>query len=42
MIVFNDVSFRYPAAAASALDKVDLRIADGSFTVVTGPSGSGK
>ncbi|HEX7101905.1 MAG TPA: ATP-binding cassette domain-containing protein [Nitrolancea sp.] len=42
MIVFNDVSFRYPSSAASALERVDLRITDGSFTVVTGPSGSGK
>lgn len=42
MIVFNDVSFRYPSSAASALEQIDLRFTDGSFTVVTGPSGSGK
>ena len=42
MIQFNDVSFRYPSSAGSALDRVDLHVADGSFVIVTGPSGSGK
>jgi energy-coupling factor transport system ATP-binding protein len=42
VIVFSDVSFRYPSSTASALDRIDLRITDGSFTLVTGPSGSGK
>jgi energy-coupling factor transport system ATP-binding protein len=42
MIEFNDVSFRYPTSTVAALDRIDLRVEEGSFTVVTGPSGSGK
>ncbi|MDC4233945.1 DUF2232 domain-containing protein [Actinomyces sp. B33] len=35
-------SFSYPGAAAPALDRVDLTIDAGSFTVIAGPNGSGK
>ncbi len=37
---FRDVSLRY--GSVSALDRVDLEIADGEFFGILGPSGSGK
>ena len=36
------LTFRYPGAAAPALEDVSLTIEDGAFLVVCGPSGCGK
>lgn len=36
------VTYRYPGAAATALDDVSLSIPPGSFAAIIGPSGSGK
>ncbi len=41
-IVFEDVSFRYPASDRRTLDHVTLRIAAGTHTAVVGSTGSGK
>jgi len=41
-IELRDVSFRYEAAPALALDRIDLRIEPGSFVAIVGPSGAGK
>jgi len=39
---FQDVSFRYPGAAADALSGVDLEVAEGVYVAVVGRNGSGK
>lgn len=41
-IQIEDVSFTYPGAEASSLDRVSLSIPKGECVVVTGPSGCGK
>ena len=41
-LVFENVSFRYPAAKENALDGVTFTIAAGSTVALVGPSGSGK
>lgn len=42
MIRFNDFSFYYPEAAIASLDRINVRISEGEFLVITGPSGGGK
>lgn len=42
MIRFNDFSFYYPEAAKPSLDRINVRISEGEFLVITGPSGGGK
>lgn len=42
MIRFNDFSFNYPDCAKPSLDKINVRISEGEFLVITGPSGGGK
>lgn len=41
-IVFEDVSFSYPASERQTLDHVDLRIPAGTHTAIVGSTGSGK
>ncbi len=41
-IELRNLSFRYETAAAVTLDRLDLKIAPGSFVAIVGPSGSGK
>ncbi len=41
-VEFDAVSFRYPDAAASALDRVSFTVAEGEMIGVVGRSGSGK
>jgi subfamily B ATP-binding cassette protein HlyB/CyaB len=41
-ITFEDVTFRYPGATASALDRARFTIAAGSVVGIVGRSGSGK
>ncbi len=41
-IELRNLSFRYEAATAVTLDRLDLKIEPGSFVAVVGPSGSGK
>lgn len=41
-IVFEGVSFSYPASERQALDHVDLRIQAGTHTAIVGSTGSGK
>jgi energy-coupling factor transport system ATP-binding protein len=41
-IAVEDLHFRYPGAAESALERTSLEIADGSYLLIAGPSGSGK
>ena len=41
-VVFENVTFTYPGAPSPALERVNLRIEEGSFVLVTGPTGSGK
>jgi energy-coupling factor transporter ATPase len=42
LIEFADVTYRYPGAAAPALDGVGLRLPPGAFVAVLGGNGSGK
>lgn len=42
MIRIEDVTWRYPAAEASSLERLSLHIAPGEFVVLCGASGSGK
>ena len=42
VIQFEEVSKRYKAQSAPALDNISLEIADGEFTFLVGPPGSGK
>jgi energy-coupling factor transport system ATP-binding protein len=39
---YDAVSFRYPDAAAQALDGVDATIDEGTFALAAGPTGAGK
>jgi multiple sugar transport system ATP-binding protein len=41
-ISFTDATRRYPGSSSPAVDRLDLRIADGEFMVLVGPSGCGK
>ncbi|MDQ3642006.1 MAG: ATP-binding cassette domain-containing protein [Actinomycetota bacterium] len=41
-VVFDDVSFTYPGAPAPALAEVSFALDEGSFVLVTGPTGAGK
>jgi multiple sugar transport system ATP-binding protein len=41
-IWFDRATMQYPGAARPALDRLELRVADGEFLVLLGPSGSGK
>ena len=41
-ITFEDVDFRYPTRAGLALRSVAMRMPEGSFIGVVGPTGSGK
>jgi ATP-binding cassette subfamily B protein len=41
-IVFDDVSFRYPGAAAAVLESIDLEIRPGEHVALVGENGSGK
>ncbi len=41
-IELRDLTFRYENAPAVTLDRIDLRIEQGSFVAIVGPSGSGK
>jgi len=42
MIKFKDFSFYYPDSLTPSLDKINVRIDEGEFLVITGPSGGGK
>jgi len=42
MIDIEDLTFRYPGAHESALERIGLTVPEGSVTVVAGESGSGK
>ncbi|NPV51496.1 MAG: ATP-binding cassette domain-containing protein, partial [Candidatus Methanofastidiosum sp.] len=42
MIKFKDFSFYYPDCVTPSLDKINVRIGEGEFLVITGPSGGGK
>ncbi len=42
IVVFEDVSFRYPGAARDALSRVSFRVGPGELLALVGPSGSGK
>src|SRR5947208_2333620 len=39
---FDRLTMRYPGALLPALDQLDLRVADGEFLVLVGPTGCGK
>ena len=41
-VTFNDASRTYPGTHRSAVDHLNLEIADGEFLVLVGPSGCGK
>ncbi|MBR5420214.1 MAG: ATP-binding cassette domain-containing protein [Lachnospiraceae bacterium] len=42
MILFENVSFRYRGEEGYVLEGMDLKVADGEFLALTGPSGIGK
>ncbi|WP_425059975.1 Putative HMP/thiamine import ATP-binding protein YkoD [Sporomusa carbonis] len=42
MIAFNDFSFWYPGREAASLQQINLKISDGEFVLLTGPTGCGK
>ena len=42
MISIDHLTFYYNGASHAALSDIDLRIADGEFVLITGPSGGGK
>jgi energy-coupling factor transporter ATP-binding protein EcfA2 len=42
VIVFKDVSFKYPKAPDFALHDIDLTVQGGEFLAVVGPTGAGK
>jgi ATP-binding cassette subfamily C protein CydC len=42
IVVFEDVTVRFPDADRPALDEVSAQLSDGTFVAVVGPSGSGK
>lgn len=41
-LVLKDVSFQYPNASGSALNKINLKIDEGTIVAIVGPSGAGK
>lgn len=41
-VLFEDVSYTYPGAAAPAIEKVSLRVEQGERLAVIGPNGGGK
>ena len=41
-VSFQETTCFYPHAAAPAVDRLSLEIADGEFMVLVGPSGCGK
>jgi ABC-type multidrug transport system fused ATPase/permease subunit len=41
-LVLKDVSFQYPNASGLALNKINLKIDEGTIVAVVGPSGAGK
>jgi ABC-type Fe3+/spermidine/putrescine transport system ATPase subunit len=41
-VALSEISFRYPGAAAPAVDRLSLGLASGSLTALLGPSGCGK
>ena len=42
MIHINDFSYCYPARESVSLDRINLRIRQGEFVLLTGPTGCGK
>jgi energy-coupling factor transporter ATP-binding protein EcfA2 len=42
VLVLDRLTYRYPGAAAPALDDVSLRVQDGEFVILAGRSGGGK
>lgn len=41
-IIFNNVTYTYPASKNPALSNIDLKVRQGEILLVTGPTGSGK
>ena len=41
-VEIEDVSFRYPKSSVAALSHISLRISEGAFIAIVGPSGAGK
>lgn len=41
-LALNDIEYRYPEAGAPALDRVTMRITEGSHVAIVGSSGAGK
>lgn len=42
MVEVRDVSFRYPGADRTALDRLSFTVTPGELVIITGPSGAGK